>query len=132
MISDSETSIVIECTKTGLEIYDNPVKVMTNAPAFDIHLKNLQNFNATYPSRIPGDWSSESRFLRASHVNRHSSHPACECERVSQFFHILGSVEQPKGCNRKSRDICKYTIYSSCCNTSKGIYYYTNTTIYCN
>ena len=47
-----------------------------------------------------------------------------ECERVSHFFHILGSVEQPKGINIKGKDLYKYTLYSSCCNTDKRIYYY--------
>lgn len=119
MISDARTSLIIECTQTGFQIHENPTGVMTNAPTFDIHMKNLENFIS-----LPGDWSSQSRFIRAVHVLKHSSHPACECERVSQFFHILGSVCQPKGINVKKNDLYKYTIYSSCCNTSKGIYYY--------
>lgn len=122
MLSDSRTSIVIECTKNGLKLYENPTGIMTNTPTFDVHLQNLKmTKNAAL---LPGDWSSPSRFLRAVHVKQHSVHPSCESERVSQFFHILGSVEQPKGCNTKGKDCYKYTIYSSCCNTSKGIYYY--------
>lgn len=112
MVSDSRTSIVIECVREGLKIYENPADVMTNTPSFDVHLNNLKEVHS-----IPGDWSSQSRFIRAVHVKKHSVHPVCESERVSQFFHILGSVEQPKGYN-------KYTIYSSCCNASKGVYYY--------
>lgn len=127
MLSDARYSIVIESTKIGLQIYDNPYSVMTNAPTFDNHLKNLQKSNHTFlsaPPKIPGDWSSESRFIRAVHVLRNSFHPSSECERVSHFFHILSSVEQPKGHNPNGENLYKYTIYSSCCNTSKGIYYY--------
>ena len=55
---------------------------------------------------------------------------ATESASISQFFKILGSVEQQKGCCRLGVDaagnpICEYTIYSSCCNIDKGIYYYT-------
>lgn len=127
MLSDARDSIVIECTKAGLQIYDNPYGVMTNAPTFDIHLKNLQKFthaSLSVPPDIPGDWSSQSRFLRALYIKNHSPHPVCECERVSQFFHILNSVTQPRGVNVKGKNLYKYTIYTSCCNTSQGIYYY--------
>ena len=126
MLSDSRTSLVIECTKTGLQIYENPTGVMANAPVFNIHLENLQKFKIQSSDfiQLPGDWSSQSRFLRAVHVLKHSTHPSSECERVSQFFHILGAVEQPKGCNPNGENLYKYTIYSSCCNASRGIYYY--------
>ena len=43
---------------------------------------------------------------------------------VNQFFHILGSVEQQRGCVQLDSKEYEYTIYSSCCNTEKGIYYY--------
>lgn len=119
ILSDSRTSLIIECTHDELQICETPIGVMTNAPTYDVHLNNLKNADS-----IPGDWSSQSRFIRATHVLKHSTHPVSECERVSQFFHILESVEQPKGINIKGKDLYKYTIYSSCCNTNKGIYYY--------
>ena len=119
MISDAGKSLVIECTQKGLKIYDNPTEVMTNSPTFDIHLNNLK-----HQTTIPGDWSSQSRFLRAVHTKKRSIHPTCENDRINQFFHILSSVEQPKGVNIKGKDLYKYTIYSSCCNTTQGIYYY--------
>ena len=48
-----------------------------------------------------------------------------EKESVSQFFHILNSVEQPRGCCELENQKYEITIYTSCCNASKGIYYYT-------
>ena len=48
-----------------------------------------------------------------------------ESESVSQFFHILGSVEQQRGCCEVSEGKYEITIYTSCCNADKGIYYYT-------
>ena len=44
-------------------------------------------------------------------------------QRVSQFFHLLESVFQVKG-NVITDDGYEMTLYSSCCNTDKGIYYY--------
>ncbi|HCD2006288.1 TPA: linear amide C-N hydrolase, partial [Enterococcus faecalis] len=47
-----------------------------------------------------------------------------EYESISQFFHILSSVEQQKGLCDVGDEKYEYTIYSSCCNLEKGIYYY--------
>ena len=48
-----------------------------------------------------------------------------ENESVSQFFHILNSVDQQRGCCQLDDGKYEITIYTSCCNTTKGIYYYT-------
>ena len=48
-----------------------------------------------------------------------------ELESVSQFFHILGSVDQQRGCCEVAKGKYEITLYTSCCNTTKGIYYYT-------
>ena len=48
-----------------------------------------------------------------------------ENESVSQFFHILGSVDQQRGCCEVKDKEYEITIYTSCCNADKGIYYYT-------
>lgn len=146
MISDRDESIVVESVKDGLKVYDNPVGVMTNNPTFDFHMLNLTNYmgltreepvnsfsdklNITPYSRgmgaigLPGDLSSASRFVKAAFTKLNSVSGDSESESVSQFFHILASVAQQKGCCRVERGF-EYTIYSSCCNTDKGIYYYT-------
>ena len=49
-----------------------------------------------------------------------------EKESVSQFFHILGSVDQQRGCCELEDGKYEITIYTSCCNATKGIYYYTS------
>ena len=48
-----------------------------------------------------------------------------ELESVSQFFHILNSVDQQRGCCDLGDNKYEITIYTSCCNATKGIYYYT-------
>ncbi len=144
MISDRDGSIVAEPTADGLKIYDNPVGVMTNEPPFDCMMTHLANYMAlspeppenrfSYPlaaySRgmggmgLPGDLSSASRFVKAAFTKEFSRCGKGEAEEVGQFFHILGSVEQQRGCVRlKGGD--EFTIYTSCCNADDGIYYYT-------
>ena len=48
-----------------------------------------------------------------------------EEESVGQFFHILGSVEQQRGCCEVDDGKFEITLYTSCCNARRGIYYYT-------
>ncbi len=148
MIADKDSSIVVEYTDKGLNIFNNPVGILTNNPTFDIQLFNLNNymrvsnenpkdtFTKTYQltdySRgmgglgLPGDYSSMSRFVKAVFVSQNSIAEESEISSVNQFFHILGSVEQPKGATLVSSnpDEYEYTIYSSCMNLDKGILYY--------
>lgn len=147
MISDRDGSIVVEPTADGLKVYDDPAGVMTNEPPFDCMMDHLANYmslspeppnnNFSYPltaySRglggmgLPGDLSSASRFVKAAFVKEHSRCGESESEAVGQFFHILGSVEQQRGCVRlKGGD--EITVYTSCCNADKGLYYYTTYT----
>jgi choloylglycine hydrolase len=119
MISCKEESLVVESMADGLHVYDNPVGVMTNNPPFPVQLWNLENTKV-----LPGDLSSPSRFVRAAHVLKQSVCGASEEESVGQFFHILTSVEQQKGCNRMENGLYEITAYSSCCNADRGIYYY--------
>lgn len=146
MISDKEKQIVVEQTKRGLEIYDDPVGVMTNNPTFDIQLTMLANYRNVTADQgdtrfaagldlhaysrgmgsmgLPGDLSSASRFAKVAFTRMNSVSEKDEASSVSQFFHILGSVEQQRGCCHLGGDKYEITIYSSCCNQDKGIYYY--------
>lgn len=120
MISYRETSLVVESMTDGLHVYENPVGVMTNNPPFPVQLWNLENTKV-----LPGDLASHSRFVRAVHVLKNSVCGASEEESVGQFFHILSSVEQQRGCHITESGAYEVTAYSCCCNTVQGIYYYT-------
>lgn len=146
MISDREKSIVVESMKDGLQIYDNPAEVLTNNPPFDYHMTNLANYMGltretpenTFSKELkletycrgmgalglPGDLSSASRFVRAAFTRLNSVSGETESESISQFFHILGSVAQQRGCVHIGNGQYEMTVYTSCCNTDKGIYYY--------
>lgn len=142
MISDKNKSITVESTADGLNIYDNPIGVLTNNPSFDLQIKNLEkykNLSSKEPEHkpdmshyskglgaigLPGDLSSVSRFVRAAFTKENSVCGDSENESISQFFHILGSVSHTRG----TVDLGgKYeiTVYTSCCNTDRGIFYYT-------
>lgn len=147
IIADRECSVVVEAMKDGMKIYDDPVGVMTNNPPFDYQMFNLNNYMALSKDQpavtfadgleldrysrgmgalgLPGDLSSMSRFVRAAFVKMNALSGDSENESVSQFFHILGSVEQQRGCVRMPDGRYELTIYTCCCNTDKGIYYYT-------
>ena len=74
---------------------------------------------------LPGDLSSSSRFARVAFTRLHSISDDSESGSVSQFFHILGSVDQQRGCCEVSEGKYEITLYTSCCNLNRGIYYYT-------
>ena len=145
IICHNDNSIVVEQGKNGLKIYDNPVGVLTNNPPFEYQMLWLNNYlnvstkeadnrfsekitlvpysNGMGGIGLPGDLSSASRFVRASFVKLNSISGAAENESISQFFHILSSVEQQRGSVNLDGKY-EITMYSSCCNLDKGIYYY--------
>ena len=73
---------------------------------------------------LPGDLSSASRFAKVAFTRMNSKSADDEAVSVSQFFHILSSVEQQRGLCHLGGDKYEITIYSSCCNQDRGIYYY--------
>jgi choloylglycine hydrolase len=74
---------------------------------------------------LPGDLSSASRFVRAAFTRANSVTDGSEADNISQFFHILDSVAQTRGLTTVRPGEFEITRYSSCCNASRGIYYYT-------
>ena len=147
MIADSTEAITVESVQEGIKIYHNPVGVLTNNPPFEkqiFQLNNYMNLSPKSPQNLfsdklplqtysqgmgalglPGDLSSQSRFVRAAFVKMNSVSGDSESESVNQFFHILGSVEQQRGCCDVGNGRFEITNYTSCCNTNRGIYYYT-------
>ena len=147
IIADKDSCIVVESMKDGLHVYDNPVGVLTNNPPFPGQMFALNNYaglssrqpDNTFADKLklnaysrgmgamglPGDLSSASRFARVAYTKLNSISGDGEEESVSQFFHILGSVEQQRGCCEVADGKYEITIYTACYNASRGIYYYT-------
>ena len=148
IIADEQECITVESVKEGLKIYQNDVGVLTNHPSFKEQIFSLNNCMHISPRQpenffsnklklehysrglgalgLPGDFSSSSRFIRASFLKLNSVCGHTEKESVGQFFHILSSVAQPKGCCIVEEGKYEITIYTCCMNVNKGIYYYTS------
>ena len=147
LIADRKEAITVESVKDGIMVYDNPAGVLTNNPPFKeqmFQLNNYMHLSTRAPQNhfsdklplsvygrgmgaigLPGDLSSQSRFVRAAFVKMNAVSGDSENESVSQFFHILGSVDQQRGCCEVEDGKYEYTIYTGCCNADKGVYYYT-------
>jgi len=147
MIADRTGCIAVESVANGLRVYDDPAGVLANEPPFPMQLFALNNYAQLSPeppvnrfapqlplrtySRgmgamgLPGDLSSQSRFVRAAFVRANSVSGDSEAESVSQLFHILRAVEQQRGCCRLDGGACELTLYTGCCNADRGVYYYT-------
>lgn len=150
IIADEKEAITVESVTEGLKIYENAPGVLTNNPPFPMQMFQLNNYmqlSSRQPENLfsdrlsletysrgmgalglPGDLSSASRFVRVAFTKLHARSGEGEAESVGQFFHILGSVEQTRGCCELENGKYEITIYTSCCNATKGIYYYTTYT----
>lgn len=147
IIADKNSTVTVEPLEGGLAIYENPAGVLANDPPFNMQMFNLNNYMHISPKTpencfsdklclkaysrgmgglgLPGDLSSQSRFVRAAFTRLNSVSSEKDEEALSQIFHILGSVEQQRGCCDVGDGHLEMTIYTSCCNADKGIYYYT-------
>ena len=150
LLADKSGAVVIESVADGLKVYDDPAGVLTNNPPFPQQMFALNNFMHLSPKQpenlfsdalpltlysrgmgalgLPGDLSSASRFVRAAFTRLHSVSGEGEADSVGQFFHILGAVEQQNGCCEVRPGEYERTIYTSCWNADRGIYYYTTYT----
>lgn len=145
IIADKEKCVTVEQTIEGLFIYENPTRILTNSPEFPKHLFMLNNYMSLSSSApqnnfskeldlsvysrgmgalgLPGDVSSVSRFVRATFNAHNAVWTDDEYENIHQFFHLLSGVEQIKGCAKVGEGF-EMTNYSSCMDTTLGLYYY--------
>jgi len=110
-------SIAVEPVDGTLKVHDAPLGIMTNAPTYDWHMTNLQNYvnlsvkdveNAklgpvTLPAfgsglhGMPGDFTPPSRFVRAAIYGQSAAPNATAEDAVLSVFHILNQFDIPKG-----------------------------------
>lgn len=143
IIADKNGSLTAEATETGFKIYENPVNVLTNNPPFELQMENLKKYDflssfenkssKIYNSKeyfctgtggegLPGDNTSMSRFVRTVFNSQNAEKPETDEESLAMFFKIMSKVECIKGCVRSDQGN-DYTVYISCCNADKGVYY---------
>ena len=142
MVADREGCFVAEPTAQGLRLYDDPVGVLTNEPPLPMQLNRLNDYlhlSSAPPANrfaphlplapysrgmgalgLPGDWSSPSRFVRAAFAAHNSAGPM----NAAQFFHLMACVEVPRGCVRLEGGKEVISVYTSCCDLTRGVYHY--------
>ncbi|MBR2047533.1 MAG: choloylglycine hydrolase [Oscillospiraceae bacterium] len=147
LIADRDQALTLEATREGIRWHENPAGVLTNNPPFEQMLFSLNQYLHLTPEEpenrfarqlrlepfthglgamgLPGDLSSPSRFVRAAFTKLNAVSGETESESVGQFFHILDTVSQTRGCSRTEDGDCEITVYTCCCNADRGIYYYT-------
>lgn len=148
MITDKTgESIVVEKTKENLEVFNNPVGVMTNQPTFDWHLMNLNRYLYVKPKQpkpvkwsdmelnmrgvgagtlgLPGDSHSISRFVKIAYARSHMPDIEDDLSAVTQCFHMLDYVKMVKA-GVITEGLEEKTTYSICMDQENGILYYKN------
>lgn len=148
LVSDATgKTIVIEYLKGKLNVFDNPVGVMTNSPEFPWHLTNLSNYvglqaQSWKPIKVgdlevkplgvgtgmlglPGDYSPPSRFVRAVALRNTVRPLATGEDAVLEAFRILNNFDIPLGAvDAPGKDIMGSTIWTSAMDTKALRYYY--------
>lgn len=148
MVCDKNNNcLVIECSKDGMKVYDNPLGILTNNPPFPYHLENIRQYlhlSSINPKAIekngyildnfcegagglgiPGDFTSPSRFSKVFFAKKFSVCEDDEMSYVTQAFHILDSVAMIKGCVVTENNKNEITRYSCVmCFSDSASYYY--------
>ena len=141
IVGDKESAITVEPDEAGLNIYENKIGILSNNPSFPYHVHNLNNYASLtnepiinrFPSVVefneysrgmgalglPGDLSSESRFVRAA-FHKLYHRPSGD---VTDIFNLLSTVSMPNG-SLKLGDSYEITAYSSAANLKSLTYYY--------
>ncbi len=126
VINDAKgQSIVVEFNKGKMQIYDNPLGILTNSPTFDWQLTNLKNYAnlspyAVQPIQIdgmnysatgqgsgmvglPGDTTPPSRFVKMAFLQK-TALPVENAEQaVVLSEHIIDNVFIPNGLVRNAK-----------------------------
>lgn len=141
----SGACVVLEQDENSMKVMDDPVKVMTNSPDFQWHLKNLNNYVQLKPTShssksygdfesdayglgsgalgLPGDYTSVSRFVRAAFIRENTEKADTEAGSINALTHILNSVEIPKGVKADNEGGCDYSQYRGYMSLDEGAYY---------
>ena len=147
----SGRQVVMEIVDGKPHIYENKVGVITNAPGFEWHLTNLNNYVNLYPGSapdrrlsgeelrpigghsgflgLPGDATPPSRFVRAAFYVATSPQRATGFDTILQSFHLLNNFDVPIGIEHpmgKAPDLLSATQWTSAIDlTNRKVYYKT-------
>ncbi len=117
MVSDKDTSIVIESTRDGMRVYDNPYDTMTNAPTFQEHLSDMAD-NA-WQEMLVGGYTSKDRLQRGAYLSRKTAGGS-----LLDLRHIMDNISMPPcGVTDNAGDTL-ITVYTALVDCDTGAYHY--------
>lgn len=142
-------SVVIEYVQGELQLHDNPLGVITNAPDFTWQLTNLRNYthlspyndekNALGPLELtpfghssgllglPGSFTPPARFVRAAFLSQLALKPKTANQARTLLFHILDFFNIPIGVLRESKEgktVYDYTQWTAGVDLKAKKYYW--------
>ncbi len=139
--SDGHSSLVLECTVDGMQLYQDDIGVLTNAPRYPFHRENLRQYTHLTPGYpdvserllppfgrgfgaigLPGDASPTSRYVRAAFLKLNSPEMTDEYERIAHMFHLLGCVSMTRGSVYTEDGREEHTAYSSCMSGGRYLF----------
>ena len=146
------SSIVLEYVGGKLNVYDNPLGVVTNSPAFDWQMTNLRNYvnfsmtnvppvklgsvtlqpfgQGSGMLGLPGDFTPPSRFVRAVAFSQSAFPTKTGDDSVLEAFHILNQFDIPKGAARDNEKdshgniVADYTLWTAASDLTARRYYF--------
>jgi len=146
LLADKTSSVVLEYTERGMEIFENPVDILTNQPNYAWHRENLRNYldlSPEMPSEIdwqtrkltpfgtgallenlPGGYSPTARFVRAAYLNTHYPVKSNETDNLARLFHTLEGVAMIEGAAKMKDGASEITLYTSGYSSALKTYYY--------
>lgn len=145
----SGACLMIEYINGKRYLYDNPLGIITNAPSFDWHLTNLNNYAALSCNNVtskkvgplllkptsqgsgmlglPGDFMASSRFVRATFLSQSIEQPETADAARDALFHLLNLFDIPKGAIREQSEETTYferTQWTSVADLANFRYYW--------
>jgi choloylglycine hydrolase len=112
-------AIVIEFTNGKTEVYDNPVRVMTNDPPFPWHLTNMNNYayltnidknvgqfnklkvtatdSGSAQAGLPSIETSVGRFVKAAYYSNFVTKAKTPDQALITLGHVMNNFDRPKG-----------------------------------
>ena len=156
----SGESIILEPDDKQITIYRHTAGVLTNSPDYKWHKQNLLTYlnvrNNEFPDRnmdgievkkpfkgtgalgLPGDFTAQSRFIRASFLKYYGIKGENEDIGIQYLFHFLDNVAMPLGIVKvedkgKLSDYDESIYSAAMCAESLNFYWktYKNSTIHC-
>ncbi|HSX11529.1 MAG TPA: choloylglycine hydrolase family protein [Chlamydiales bacterium] len=136
--------LVIEFVGGKLQVYDNPLSVLTNSPPFDWQMINLQNYGYLDAENVgatlfrgvkvpttgqgsgflgmPGDWTPPSRFVKMATYLRFADSVQ---DGVNFAEHLLNTVDIPLGeIREKGEDTGDYTQWIVIKDLTHRVFYF--------